>query len=112
MAGIVQSLSAIVDAAAFSASDKQRLTALVQQQQNAEDDDAELGAPSAATYKSHSSNIFDVLEDLKEKAEGELSELRGAETSARHNYGMLKQSLEDQLTNDGKDKNATASNKA
>jgi len=112
--GIVQSLSAVVDAAAFSASDKQRLTALVQSQQGTADDDSELefGAPAAATYKTHSSNIFDVLEDLKEKAEAELGSLRQAETSAAHNYGMLKQSLEDQLTNDNKDKDATTSNKA
>jgi hypothetical protein len=112
--GIVQSLSAVVDAAAFSASDKQRLTALVQAQQGAADDDSELelGAPAASTYKTHSSNIFDVLEDLKEKAEGELGSLRQAETSAAHNYAMLKQSLEDQLTNDNKDKDATTTGKA
>jgi molecular chaperone GrpE (heat shock protein) len=112
--GVVQSLTAVVDAAAFSANDKKRLTALVQAQQGAADDDSdlELGAPAAAVYKTHSSNIFDVLEDLKEKAEGELSELRGAETSAKHNYGMLKQSLEDQLTNDNKDKDAETSGKA
>ena len=35
--------------------------------------------PAAATYKSHSGGILDVLEDMKEKAEGQLSELRKAE---------------------------------
>jgi chromosome segregation ATPase len=114
MQGVIQSLSAVVDAAGFTSVDKQRLTALVQAQQGAADDDSdlELGAPAAATYKTHSSNIFDVLEDLKEKAESELGELRQAETSAAHNYGMLKQSLEDQLTNDNKDKDAETSGKA
>merc|ERR1719393_776049 len=106
MAGLLQSLETIVDAAAFSGSDKKRLTALLQSQQGEEDDDSELGAPAAAVYKTHSTNIFDVLEDLKEKAEGELSDLRKAESNAAHNYSMLKQSLEDQLAADNKDMDA------
>jgi len=110
MANLVQSLTAVVDAAAFSASDKKRLVALVQQQQDADEDD--MGAPAAAVYTSKSGSIVDVLEDLKEKAEGELSDLRKAETNAAHNYAMLKQSLEDQAANDQKDLDATKSNKA
>merc|ERR1719476_1192000 len=47
---------------------------------------------------------MDVLEDLKEKAEGQLSDLRKAETNTRHNYNMLKQSLEDQIANDNKNR--------
>ena len=43
---------------------------------NSDEDDESLGAPAAATYKTHSTGIFDVLEDLKEKAEAQLSELR------------------------------------
>ena len=37
--------------------------------------------------------IVDVLEDLRETAEGELSELRKAEANSAHNFAMLKQSL-------------------
>jgi predicted transcriptional regulator len=110
--GVVQALSVMVDGAAFSVQDKQRLTALVQNTQSSDEDDSELGSPAAATYKTHSSGIFDVLEDLKEKAEAELSELRKAEGSARHNYNMLKQSLEDQLTADNKDMTAQKAGKA
>merc|ERR1719410_1651632 len=76
---------------------------MVQAQQSSEADDSELGSPAAAAYKSHSSGIFDVLEDLKEKAEEQLSGLRKAETTAKHNFAMLKQSLEDQLAADNKD---------
>merc|ERR1719478_1359457 len=102
MQGIMQTLETVVDAASFSSSDKKRLSALLQAQQSSEDsdDDSEFGAPAAAVYKTHSTNIFDVLEDLKEKAEGELSDLRKAESNAAHNYSMLKQSLEDQLAAD------------
>merc|ERR1719487_587412 len=61
-----------------------------------------LGAPDPAAYKTHSTSIVEVLEDLKEKAEEELAELRKAETNAQHNFDMLKQSLEDQAAFDKK----------
>jgi len=102
-ASVAKALSVVLDAAAFSTQDQSKLMALVQSQQNDESDDLELGAPAAATYKSHSSGILDVLEDMKEKAEGQLSDLRKAEVNNRQNFDMLKQSLEDQTAADSKD---------
>merc|ERR1719323_1971097 len=72
----------------------------------------DMGAPAAAAYKSHSTGILDVLEDLKEKAEEQLSKLRKDETSAKHNYAMLKQSLTDQLAADNKDMSDEKASKA
>eukprot|EP00928_Gymnodinium_smaydae_P099535 TRINITY_DN952_c0_g1_i2.p1 TRINITY_DN952_c0_g1~~TRINITY_DN952_c0_g1_i2.p1 ORF type:complete len:717 (+),score=175.35 TRINITY_DN952_c0_g1_i2:74-2224(+) len=107
LTNVLQSLGTVADAAAFSAVDQQRLLALVQAKGEASDgdseSDAELGAPAAAVYSSHSSSIFDVLEDMKEKAEEQLGSLRKAETNGKHNFAMLKQSLEDQLAADNKD---------
>jgi hypothetical protein len=103
MKNVLASLSVVVDAAAFSSADKSKLVALVQARQAAEDEDDAPGAPAAAAYKSHSSSILDLLEDLKEKAEEQLSGLRKAESTASHNFAMLKQSLEDQLAADNKD---------
>merc|ERR1719160_2494319 len=100
---VVKSLSAVMDAAAFSAQDQKTLTALVQSQQGSESDDAALGAPAAAVYGSHSDGIFDVLEDMLEKAESQLNDLRKAESTTKHNYNMLKQSLEDQIDADNRD---------
>merc|ERR1719461_771982 len=99
---LVQTLGAVIDAAGFAGADKTKLVALVQSQSSQSDDD-EMGAPAAATYKSHSSGIIDVLEDMKEKAESELKDLRNEETNSAHNYNMLKQSLEDQMKADTKD---------
>jgi chromosome segregation ATPase len=107
MSSLVQSLGTVVDAAGFSSADHQKLLALVQ----AQDSDEATGAPAAAAYKSQSGGIVDVLEDLKEKAEGELSDARKAESSAKHNYEMMKQSLEDQMAADTKDLNAEKSAK-
>jgi len=105
VSGLVKALSTVVDAAGFTSADKQRLTALVQSKEKDEADTELFGAPAADAYKSHSGGILDVLEDLKEKAEEQLSSLRKAETNARHNYEMLKQSLDDQTTADTKDMN-------
>merc|ERR1719181_600997 len=109
---MVKSLGAVIDAASFSTQDQKNLMALVQSQQNSESDEDLLGAPAAAVYKTHSTNIFDVLEDMKEKAEGQLAELRKAEGNAQHNYNMLKQSLEDEMAADTKDMDEEKSLKA
>merc|ERR1719377_196080 len=101
MTSLVQSLSTVVDAAGLSSGDHQKLVALVQAQQSGEE--GEFGAPAAATYKSQSGGILDVLEDLKDKAETELAEARKAESTTKHNYEMMKQSLEDQMAADTKD---------
>merc|ERR1719389_1513301 len=110
MSELVQSLGAVVDAAGFSTADREKLVALVQGKQGDEEELA--GAPAAATYKSHSGGIVDVLEDLKEKAEAELAEARKAESTTKHNYEMMKQSLEDQIAADTKDMTEEKASKA
>jgi chaperonin cofactor prefoldin len=114
MNNVVQGLKSILDAAAIGAGDQKLLTGLLQNQQGDDDDDLSFGAPAAAGYKSHGGGIMDVLEDLKEKAENELADLRKAESNAAHNYDMLKQSLTDQIAADNKDKDdeTTAKNAA
>jgi hypothetical protein len=112
MGKLLQSLTTVVNAAAFTISDREHLVALVQAKTTNDDEDNELGAPAAAGYKSQSGNIVDVLDDLKEKAEEELADLRKAESSTKHNYGMLKQSLDDQISADTKDMNEEKANKA
>jgi chromosome segregation ATPase len=102
MNSLTQALNSVIDAAAFSTSDRKKLTALVQSH-NTDDDDDEYGAPAAATYKSHSGSIIDLLADMKEKAEGELSDLRKAEGAAKQNFAMLKGSLEGEIGADTKD---------
>merc|ERR1719409_2339773 len=108
MDSLLKSLSVVVDAAGFSNKDQQKLVALVQNK----DEDSEMGAPAAATYKSQSGGIVDVLEDLKEKAEAELAEARKAESTTKHNFEMMKSSLEDRIAADSKDLNEQKSAKA
>jgi len=105
---IIHSLSLVADAAAFSVADKQRLLVLAQTDQGEEI----MAAPAATVYKSQSGGIIDVLEDMKDKAESQLAELRKAEESSQHNYAMLKQSLEAQIAYDEKDMKETKASKA
>merc|ERR1719476_287264 len=109
---VMNSLRTVIDAASFSSQDQQKLVALVQARHSAEDEDDLLGAPAAAVYKTHSTSIFDILEDMKEKAEGQLADLRKAEAATKHNYNMLKQSLEDSIEADSKDMDDEKSSKA
>merc|ERR1719379_322342 len=81
-------------------------------QSSSDDEDSESGAPAADVYQSHSGGIVDVLNDMKEKAEGELSELRKADGNAKHSFNMLKQSLEGQIGADTKDMDEEKAGKA
>merc|ERR1719503_56131 len=107
---LAQALGSVLDAAAFAGADKNKVLALVQAQ--GDDDDSEFGAPAAAVYESKSGGIVDVLADMKDKAESELDELRKAEGNAKHNFNMLKQSLEDQIAADSTDLDQEKSAKA
>ena len=73
--------------------DKEKLVALVQSRQSSDDDDDGLSALAAATYKSHSSDTVDALNDLLDKAQTELDDSRHAESSAAHNFALLEQFL-------------------
>merc|ERR1719182_1388838 len=94
---LLKSVGAVLDAAAFSSDSKEKLLGFIQNAQGDDSDDEELGAPAPDTYKSKSGGIVDTLMDMKEKAEGELSEARKAESNTQHNYDMLKQGLTDEI---------------
>jgi len=105
MANMLQSLSVVIEAAGMEQTDKKKLMALVQahQQDQSDDDDSELGAPTAANYEKKSGSIVDILADMKDKASTQLSDLRKAENTAKQNFQKLKQSLTDQIGNDNMD---------
>jgi len=92
---LLKTVGLVLDAASFASDDKSQLLGLIQNMQG--DDDAELGAPDPAVYKSKSGGIVDTLTDMKDKAEAELSEARKAEANLQHNYDMLKQALTDSI---------------
>jgi len=98
-AGIARALSTLVQASTLSSADAKQLVAMLQDSQGAANGEAEegSGAPDVAAYESHSGGILGTLEDLLEKAQEQLGALRGAEGANVHNFGMLKQSLDDEI---------------
>merc|ERR550532_191236 len=100
-----QALAVMVKASAISQADSSQLAALVQTQSDESDSDS--GAPAAAVYESKSGGIVDTLNGLLEKAQGQLDSATKAETSAKNNFEMLKQSLEDEIKYANKDMDDT-----
>jgi len=103
IASLLTALSTVIDAAAFSSRDKQKIMSLVQGKDE-DDDNMLLGAPAPDTYKSQSGGILDVLQDMLDKAEGELSAARKDEMNNKHNYDMMKVSLTDAIAAANKEK--------
>jgi uncharacterized protein YlxW (UPF0749 family) len=98
---VVEALAVMVQATSLSAADAEKLTSLLQSQS---DEDAP-GAPAAAVYKNKSGGIVETLQDLLDKAEGQLDELRKTETKNIQAYEMLAQSLKDSIKYATKDMN-------
>merc|ERR1712161_124269 len=71
--------------------------------QKESDDDDEAGAPAAAVYKSQSGGIVDTIQDLLEKAEDQLADIRKTEVKNKNNFALLEQSLEDEVKFANKD---------
>jgi hypothetical protein len=95
-------LESIVTAASVNAADKTKVQALLQAQTADEDQDLTLqpaGAPDPASYKSQSGGIVATLEDMLEKAKGELATAQKAEMNSKFDFDMLKQKLEDMMAN-------------
>jgi len=112
MENLLRSINVIVDAASFSHVDREKLVALVQSPQSDDDDDGDMGAPATEAYKMKSGNIIDTLEDMREKSEGQLSDLRQDELKNKGDHEVLVTSLKTKLKLDNKDMDNEKSNKA
>merc|ERR1719331_2813912 len=71
-----------------------------------------MGAPAGAAYKSSSGGIVGTLQDLLEKGEAQLEEVRKTETKSVQAFEMLAQSLKDEIKYGTKDLNKAKKNLA
>jgi chromosome segregation ATPase len=95
---LTMSLGKIIEANWVNKKDKAAVQALLQAKSADSDEDLSLQPQAAVSgYQSQGSGILDTISDMKEKAEGTLSDARTAEMKAAHEYEMLKQSLETQI---------------
>merc|ERR1719265_3062116 len=102
-ANVVQALAVMVDASSLSSEDASKLTAFLQNLQSSEDGSDSLGAPAAAVFKSSSGGIVQTMQDLYDKAEAQLDEVRKTEQKNVNAYEMLAQSLKDEIKYANKD---------
>merc|ERR1719443_515619 len=94
---LTMSLSKIIEANWVNSKDKATVQALLQS--SSSDEDLSLQPQAAVSgYQSQGSGILDTISDMKEKAESTLSDARAAEMKANHEYEMLKQNLEMQIS--------------
>mmetsp|Transcript_98040 Transcript_98040/g.194071 ORF Transcript_98040/g.194071 Transcript_98040/m.194071 type:complete len:735 (+) Transcript_98040:53-2257(+) len=96
---VLAGLRAVVGAAGLDSKNTEKLTALVQDSDGLDlDEESDAEAPDPSKYESHSSGIIDVMEDLRDEAEGQLRNLRTSESKASNNYKVLMQSLKDEAS--------------
>jgi len=96
---MTMSLGKIIEANWVNKKDKAAVQALLQSKSADTDEDLSLQPQAAVSgYQSQGSGILDTISDMKEKAESTLSDARTAEMKAAHEYEMLKQSLEMQMS--------------
>jgi len=102
---VAQALAVMVEATSLSSADSTKLTALLQNSQEAADSSDELGAPAAKVYESKSGGIIATMQDLYDKGEAQLAEARKAETKSVQAFEMLAQTLNDEIKYANKDLN-------
>merc|ERR1719214_549050 len=91
-------LNQIIEASGVQSARKRELGAFLQSHEN---DDLVLNAPQAEVeaYGGHSGGIVETLEDMKTKAEDQLSAARKGAMESKYNYDMVAMSLEQEIKN-------------
>jgi len=103
---VVEAFQTMVQASLIDSSDASKLTAFVQNAQKEADEEDDAGAPAGAVYQSQGGGIVDVIQDLLEKAEDQLANIRKTETTNQNNFSLLEQSLKDEIKFANKDLDA------
>jgi len=103
IAALKVTVSALIGAAGIDAESTRKLKSFIQQteaQSEGTNDDLELKQPQAkaVAYESKSGAIVDMIKEMQEKVEGELSALRKKEMGEAHEFKMLEQNLNNEIT--------------
>lgn len=101
---LLQTIDTMMDAAAFSSDSKDKLMALIQSSQKDSEDnelankfESQQSNLDKPAYESKSGEIFNLLADMKEKAEKKLNDMLEDERKAQSEFALLKVDLEAQV---------------
>jgi len=86
----LRAIDQVIDASGISQERRMQLEAFLQQQEDSQDGFSEEPAPS-------SSGIIETIEDMEDKAQSTLTDVRKAEMKAAHTFNMLKAGTEHEL---------------
>ena len=86
---VASAVVTVVNEALLFNSDKQGIIGFMQNGREIDDDD-DLGVPIEAVYKSHSSDVVNILEHVMEKAHARLDAARQTEADAAHTFALLR----------------------
>merc|ERR1719314_51753 len=103
-------LTAVIGAISIDTESSRKLKSFLQQSNaDTENDDLSLKQPQAkmVAYESKSGGIVQTVKDMQAKAEGELSSLRKKEMTDAHEFKMLEQNLQNEISHN-QEKLATA----
>jgi len=113
LAALSGALSTVIEASWMPEASRSKMEAFMSTSTEA-DEELSLHQPQASVkaYESKSGGIVETLEDMKDKAETALNNLRRDETKARHAFEMIHQSLSDAVSNLNKEIAEATANKA
>jgi len=117
IAALKATVSALIGAAGIDVESTRKLKSFIQQteaQADSSNDDLSLHQPQAkqVAYESKSGAIVDMIKEMKEKVEGELSALRKKEMGEAHEFKMLEQNLVNEITHSKEALGAATSSKS
>merc|ERR1719460_1316489 len=107
---VQMAITAVVGAISIDTESTRKLKSFLQQSNtDTENDDLTLRQPQAkmVAYESKSGGIVQTVKDMQAKAEGELSDLRKKEMTDAHEFKMIEQNLQAEISHNS-EKTATA----
>lgn len=111
--GVKAALSAleqVIDAASMPDTHMERIQALIEQQEDTQDG-LSLGEQQSPEESVSSGGIVETIEDMEDKAQNTLNEVRKTEMKAAHAYAMMKSATENQLAALNKELSAATAKK-
>eukprot|EP00931_Biecheleriopsis_adriatica_P068818 TRINITY_DN4271_c0_g2_i1.p1 TRINITY_DN4271_c0_g2~~TRINITY_DN4271_c0_g2_i1.p1 ORF type:complete len:690 (-),score=233.86 TRINITY_DN4271_c0_g2_i1:36-2105(-) len=97
--GAVQAIQTMLEASVIGHQDAKRLTAFLQSSQ----EDADFQPPEPVAYQKKNGAVTDMLQDMLDKSQDELNELRKKETAAKNSFELVVQGLQDEIKYSKKD---------